>query len=199
MTLTHITEQGVRFTFQHAGVDDVRLLVNGSQLLDVQVGGINQTEGAGVWTYTGGNFNRIDIMEENVIILFFPQNNNTEFATSGRVIEGDFLNSFTKLQKERIHGWLEHYNINQDKQDKFINLLNNDRQKLYEIILKIVLDRFDSVPQQIKDFGKAVLQAYKENNSIELIIDDIENKVSLDTGRNDTGNVPNAGRIPNPT
>ena len=201
VTLTYIDEQKASFLVERTKVNpvnDVRIIINGTALNGVQINGINRTLGDARWQYlTPSNVNRLEIQSASTFTVFLEQNNNTQFATKGRLLEGNFLNVLPLQAKQRIFGLLEHFNPSPNRVDKLIDLLQNEKLKLYEIALKIILDRFENLNEvQVKDYGRKIVQAYQEEFTIDDIIDAIENKVRQQFGSNGTGDSPDHGVEP---
>lgn len=204
-TILYADEQKSVWTLQYnaSSPSDPRLLVNGTVLSGIALNNQNFTEGGSIWNYLGGaQANQIELNAQGQtadnFTVYYPQNNNTEFATLGRSIEGNYLNNFTKIIKEKILGWYEHYNPTPERADKLIDLLENDQDTLYRIILKKLLNQFDdSQADDVKKYGKQLLLAYKEKFTIPEIVEKIENKVRNDTGDSfGSGDNPNIGVEP---
>lgn len=207
-TIVYADEQKSVWTLQYnaSSPSDPRVLINGTILAGVQIENQNFTEGGSIWNYlVGAQVNQIELNGQGQtadnFTVYYPQNNNTEFATLGRSIEGNYLNNYTKAIKEQLLGWYEHYEPTQERADKLIDLLENDRDTLYRIILKKILNQFDeSNPEDVKKYGKQLLLAYKEKFTIPEIIEKIESKVKSDTGYSFGSGDTNATGVPqNPT
>lgn len=205
-TIHYADERSSFWTLQYnaSSPADPRVLINGTQLQAIALNGQNFTEGGTIWQYNTaqGGFNMVELHAQGQtatnFTVYYPQNNNTEFAKLGRSIEGNYLNNFTKIINEKILGWYEHYNPTRERADHLIDLLENDRDTLYRIILKKILNQFDeSNPEDVKRYGKQLLSAYKEKFTIPEIIEKLENKVRNDTGYSfGAGDNPNIGVEP---
>jgi len=194
LTLTYIDEQQARFLVERTLLNpvlDARILVSGTVLNGVAIDGTNIVLGTR-WTYLPlQSANRIDILAGSQLTVFLEQNNNTEFATKGRLLEGNFLNDLPLQAKQRIFGLLEHFNPSPGRVDKLIDLLENSKLKLYEIALKMILDRFENLDEpQVKNYGRVLVEAYQEEFTIKNIIDKLENKTRLQFGSNGAGDNP---------
>lgn len=187
MTLMYVDEQRSTWTIQNDGsTTDPRIFVNGTQLDVVQVNGVNITEGAGngIWTYTAGNQNRVNLFLGPTlatdITFYFPQNNFTEFATIGRTLEGNHLSGHSIKVIYKILNYLEPFNPNPDKLGKLEKLLVDDKEKLYNILLKVFKNKFDSNPSKMKQAAKVFLDRYKEaknDGNLDQFYQDIRQKI----------------------
>ena len=200
ITISQINENQIFFDMIPVNqFESVEIEIEGAKLFEIHVNGINHT-----FTFTpqGQGNNKLNIPKEegtpNNVTAFFTQTTDIEFATHGRSLEGDFINNFTKLQREHVQGWVEHFNLAKSIRDQIFNSAIIDGQKTYEIAGKLKLGFFGNEPLTI-DAGTAYVKAVNGSTTFLEIFDKLEEEVSLATGRNDTGNVPNAGRNPNPT
>ncbi len=200
-----INEQVIAFEMLPFNViSETEIEIEGSQLVALSVNGQNVT-----FTFNPlcteppptctppvpVSNNKLTLNATANIIAYLPQNVDTEFATHGRSLEGDFINNFTKLQREHVLGWVEHFNIPQSVQDQLFDSALIDGQKTYEIAGKMKLGFFGNDPSTISA-GTAYVKAVNGSTTFLEIFDKLEEEVSLATGRNDTGNVPNAGKEP---
>jgi len=197
ITISEINENQIFFEMIPVGIaESVEIEIEGAKLFEIHVNGINHT-----FTFTtqgaGNNKIVIDDIETtpNNVTAFFVQSPDIEFATHGRSLEGDFINNFTKLQREHVLGWVENFNVPFAVQDQLFTSTVIDGQKTYEIAGKMKLGFFGNDPLTISA-GTAYVKAVNGSTTFLEIFDKLEEEVSLATGRNDTGNVPNAGKEP---
>lgn len=138
LTLNYIDELKANFTI-FPQVNNVRIEINGTQLVTVTLDNANVTEGGGGdWIYIGAlNINRIEVNQRTNFTIYFPQNDDTAFTTHGRSLEGNFLNNLTTDQEEIFYNYLEFYEPNSKILGEIIPDIKNDQQRAYEIIGKI--------------------------------------------------------------
>jgi len=188
-TVNYVDEQKINFTITRTLIspeNNVRFIINGTQLAMVTIDGVNQTLGAN-WIYNAGQqFNRIDILDKNIFGVYFPQNNNTQFATLGRSIEGNFVSSFDDKKYEKFVNIIELFNPDTTKASKLLNLLKDDREKIYHIILKVLLDKFDVNA----DVVKKSIRNYLDHYNTEANIDNFLNKLETFTRSKIPDNLP---------
>lgn len=193
ITLNFINEKVIVFDVDpdQQAEFELEVAVQTQNLTAIEVNGVNQTI-----IFINSVTNKVildDLITE--FKIFLPQNENTIFATHGRTLEGDFINNFTKVQREQILGWVEHFDVPQSVQDQIFNSTVIDGQKSYEIAGKMKVGDFGA-QQGIIDAGTAYFDGINNATNFQELFDKLEESVSLATGRNDTGNVPNAGKEP---
>jgi len=183
MTLVYVDEQQAKFTLQFGAgsPSDPRIFVNGTILDGVALDNTNVTEGGNFWTYTAGNVNRIDV--HNAVgtaqnfTVYFPQNPDTAFATQGRLLEGNFLNTLTTEQEEIFYSYLELYNPSSTVIAELITDLKVDQQKAYEIIGKINKTGIYTADTSLQKGGGFFKDLYKSSTSIDDFYDNLLQKV----------------------
>ncbi len=197
ITISQINENQILFDMIPVGIaESVEIEIEGSKVQALHVNGINHT-----FTFSaqgaGNSKIVIDDIETtpNNVTAFFTQTTDIQFASHGRSLEGDFINNFTKLQREQVLGWVENFNVPFAVQDQLFISTVIDGQKTYEIAGKMKLGFFGNDPLTISA-GNAYVKAVNGSTTFLEIFDKLEEEVSLATGRNDTGNVPNAGKEP---
>jgi len=171
--------------------------IDGSQLVAVEIDGVNRTL---TFNPVGSGETEVEFTDEpfGIMKIFLPQNADTRFATFGRTLEGDFLNNFTNIEFARIHGIAENYNLSNENIRKIIDLTTIDGQKAYEIAGKMFIP-IDFTPEaNLTKVGQAYIDGIGNSTSFAEIFDKIEQRMRNETVTEE-GNVPNAGKNPNPT
>jgi len=200
LTLVYIDELKANFT-TFPQVNNVRIEINGTELLTVTLDNVNITEGGGGdWIYIGAlNINRIEVNQRTNFTVYFPQNADTAFATHGKSLEGNFLNNFTKIEFERIQGLAEHYNLSEININRIINFSTIDLQKAYEIAGKMKLELgFFTPDTNLTKAGIAYVNGIGNATTFAEIFDKIEFEIRNQTGSGGAGDNPNFGVEPPP-
>ena len=178
LQLNYIDEQKAVFTIQNTITLDPRLIISGSQLDRVEMNGANVPLGT-LWVYNSvQQFNRINLFEgvtlANSLTVYFPQNNFTQFATQGRLIEGNFVNNLSRDDIDKFVSILELFNPDSKKLDRLIDILENDREKIYNIILKSLLNRFQDTDNKRGDALRHFLDLYRNEPSLISFLNKLE-------------------------
>ncbi|MCZ6582786.1 MAG: hypothetical protein O6761_06420 [Thaumarchaeota archaeon] len=198
LTLTYIDELKANFTI-FPQVNNVRIEINGTQLVTVTLDNVNVTEGGGGdWIYIGAqNVNRIEVNQRTNFTVYFPQTPDTAFATHGKSLEGNFINNFTQIEFDRIHGLAEHYNILSANIQKIINFTTIDQQKAYEIALKLKIPQgFITPDSNLTKVGQAYIDGIGNSTTFAEIFDKIEQRIRNETGSGGAGDNPDFGIPP---
>ncbi len=193
LTLVYIDELKANFT-TFPQVNNVRIEINGTELLTVTLDNVNVTEGGGGdWVYIGAqNINRIEVNQRTNFTVYFPQNADTAFATHGKSLEGNFLNNFTKTEFERVFSLAEHYNILSENIQRIINFTTIDQQKAYEIAGKLKIPQGFLTPDaNLTKVGQAYVDGIGNSTTFAEIFDKIEDRIRNETGSGGVGDTPN--------
>lgn len=184
ITLNYIDEQKAEFSLAYrvGSPLDPRIIINGSTLANVQLNGVNIPLGGAIWVYNSANqFNRIDLFQgatrANTLTVFFPQNNFTSFATQGRLLEGNYVSTLSDQRIEKFFNLIEFWNPDTNKLDKIINILKTDKEKLYHLILKVLLNKFEDNPQKVKDAIRFLFDYYRNDNNLNTFFNNLEQRV----------------------
>jgi len=171
--------------------ESVEIEIEGSKLQALHVNGINHT-----FTFLGNN-NKLNIAKEegtpnNVTALFIPTP-DIQFATHGRSLEGNFLNNFTKVEFDRVHGLAEHYNLSEQNINKIIELTKIVGQKAYEIAGKMIIPLNFTTEANLTKAGNAYINGIGNATTFAEIFDKIELEIRNQTGSGGAGDDPNHG------
>jgi len=194
ITLNFINEQEVHFDVDpdQQAEFELEIVIVTQNLTAIEVNGVNQTI-----TFPSANTNKVTL--DAVITdfkLFLPQNSDTEFATFGRSLEGDFLNNFTKDEFDRVQGLAEHYNLQPANIDKIINFTTIDFQKAYEIGGKMRLGLDFNAEANLTKAGQAYIDGIGNATTFAELFDKIEERIRNETGTGGAGDDPNFGDEP---
>jgi hypothetical protein len=198
ITINFINEQEVHFDVDpdQQAEFELEIVVTTQNLTAIEVNGVNQTI-----TFPSPNTNKVTV--DDVITdfkLFLPQNTDTEFATFGRTLEGDFLNNFTKDEFDRVQGLAELYNLDETNINNIINFTTIDLQKAYEIGGKMKLELgFFTPDSNLTKAGQAYIDGIGNATTFAEIFDKIEERIRNETGSGGAGDNPDFGVKPPPT
>lgn len=189
ITLNFINEQLVVFDVEpdQQAEFELEIVIVTQNLTAIEVNGVNQTI-----TFPSSTMNKVVL--DAVITdfkLFLPQNSNTEFATFGRSLEGDFLNNFTKIEFERVQGLAEHYNLLESNIDQIINFTSLQGNKAYEIGGKMFLTSSGFTSESnLTKAGQAYIDGIGNSTTFAEIFDKIEQRIRNETGSGGAGDNP---------
>jgi len=189
ITLNFINEQEVHFDVDpdQQAEFELEIVVVTANLTAIEVNGVNQTI-----TFPSANTNKVVL--DAVITdfkLFLPQNANTEFATFGRTLEGDFLNNFTTDEFNRVFSLAEHYNLSNENIQKIKNFTTLDGQKAYEIAGKMFVPLGFTAQNNLTQAGQAYIDGIGNATTFAEMFDKIEDRIRNETGSGGKGDTPN--------
>jgi hypothetical protein len=193
ITLNFINEKQINFDVNpdQQAEFELEITVTTQPIEAVEINGVNQT------ITIIGNSNKVTV---DALItdfkIFLPQNSNTEFATFGRTLEGDFLNNFTKSEFDRVQGLAEHYNLSRDNINRIINFTTIDGQKAYEIAGKMIVPLGFSPEGNLTKAGQAYKDGIGNSTNFAELFDKIEQRIRNETGSGGFGDNPNFGVEP---
>lgn len=184
ITLNSIDEQKAQFSlaYQVNSPLDPRIIINGSQLARVELNGASVPLGGTLWIYNSAQqFNRIELFQgvnrASTLTVFFQQNNYTDFATQGRLLEGNYISTLSDQRIEKFFNLIEFWNPDTNKLDKLIDKLKTDKEKIYHLILRVLLDKFEDNPQKIKDALRFLIDHYRNDNNMDIFFNNLEQRI----------------------
>jgi len=102
---------------------------------------------------------------------------DSQFATHGRSLEGDFLNTLSEIDNDYIIDLLEAFNPNSANLNEVLIDLKTDSQRVYEIIGKAQLGGFYPVDSGLTNGTTIYFNHYNQSSTIQEFINTIENEV----------------------
>ena len=179
ITISQINENQIFFDMIPVGIaESVEIEIEGAKVQALHVNGINHT-----FTFTtqgnGNNKLVVDDVETtpNNVTAFFTQTADIQFATHGRSLEGDFINTLTQQEEEILYNYLELYNPNRNNIELIKKDLKIDKQKAYEIIGKINATGFYPTDLVLEKGGGFYKDLYLSSASINDFYNNLRQKV----------------------
>ena len=164
--------------------------IDGSLVDGVEIDGVNRTI---TFNPVGSGESEVEFVDEpfGIMKIFLPQNANTEFATFGRTLEGDFLNNFTTDEFNRVFSLAEHYNLSLENIQKIKNFTTLDGQKAYEIAGKMFVPLGFTPQANLTQAGQAYIDGIGNSTTFAEMFDKIEDRIRNETGSGGVGDTPN--------
>lgn len=150
--------------------------IEGSLVDAVEIDGVNRTI---TFNPTGSGESEVEFTDEpfGIMKIFLPQNADTSFATFGRSLEGDFLNTLTTQEEEIFYNYLEFYEPSSTVLAELITDLKVDQQKAYEVIGKINKTGFYTTNANLEKGGGFYKDLYLSSTSITDFYNNLLQKV----------------------